>query len=132
MNKINLWNYYITIEMPALNIILQMLLNGILINHNELINSREELLINMNKLELKAYRLVKHRFKMNRQKDLIKVLYHDLHLPIQRTSHGRICLKKSYLNILADKHPLPKLITEYRQVQSALDRCIDRFEQVFK
>jgi len=38
-------------------------------------------------------------------------------------------LKKSYLNVLADKHPLPKLITEYRQVQSALDRCIDRFEQ---
>jgi hypothetical protein len=27
----------------------------------------------MNKLELQAYRLVKRRFKMNRQKDLIKV-----------------------------------------------------------
>ena len=27
----------------------------------------------MNKLELQAYRLVKHRFKMNRQQDLIKV-----------------------------------------------------------
>ena len=100
----------------------------------------------MNKLELQAYRLVKRRFKMNRKKDLIKVnpicslsiefllfkiLYHDLHLPIQRTAHGRICLKKSYLNVLADQHPLPKLITEYRQVQSALDRCIDCFEQVF-
>jgi len=80
MNKINLWNYYTTIEMPALNIILQMLLNGILINHNELINSREELLVNMNKLELKAYRLVKRRFKMNRQKDLIKV--NKNHFPI--------------------------------------------------
>ncbi|CAF3987548.1 unnamed protein product, partial [Rotaria sp. Silwood1] len=57
------------------------------------------------------------------------ILYGELHLPIQRTPHGRICLKKSYLNILANKHPLPKLITEYRQIQSALDRCIDRFEQ---
>jgi len=46
MNKINLWNYYMTIEMPALNIILQMLLNGILINHDELINAREELIVN--------------------------------------------------------------------------------------
>ena len=27
----------------------------------------------MNKLELQSYRLVKRRFKMNRQKDLIKV-----------------------------------------------------------
>ncbi|CAF1107116.1 unnamed protein product [Rotaria sp. Silwood1] len=129
MNKINLWNYYITIEMPALNIILQMLLSGILIDREELINAREDLLTLMNKLELQAYRLVKRRFKMNRQKDLIKILYGELHLPIQRTPHGRICLKKSYLNILANKHPLPKLITEYRQVQSALDRCIDRFEQ---
>ncbi|CAF4015864.1 unnamed protein product [Rotaria sp. Silwood2] len=129
MNKINLWNYYITIEMPALNIMLQMLLNGILIDREELINDREDLLTLMNKLELQAYRLVKRRFKMNRQKDLIKILYSELHLPIQRTPHGRICLKKSYLNILATKHPLPKLITEYRQVQSALDRCIDRFEQ---
>ena len=48
---------------------------------------------------------------------------------MQRTPHGRVCLKKSYLNVLADQHPLPKLITEYRQVQSALDRCIDHFEQ---
>jgi DNA polymerase I-like protein with 3'-5' exonuclease and polymerase domains len=45
MNKMNLWNYYTTIEMPALNIILQMLLNGILINRDELINTREELLV---------------------------------------------------------------------------------------
>jgi DNA polymerase-1 len=86
----------------------------------------------MNKLELQAYRFIKRRFKLNRQKDLIQVLYHDLHLPIQRTTHGRISLKKSYLNVLAEQHPLPKLITEYRQVQSALDRCIDRFEQVIK
>lgn len=35
-----------TIELPALNIILQMLLNGILIDHDELINHREELLVN--------------------------------------------------------------------------------------
>ncbi|CAF1182526.1 unnamed protein product [Rotaria sordida] len=129
MNKINLWNYYITIEMPALNIILQMLLNGILIDREELINAREDLLTLMNKLELQAYRLVKRRFKMNRQKDLIKILYGELHLPIQYTPHGRICFKKSYLNVLADKHPLPKLIIEYRQVQSAHDRCIDHFEQ---
>ena len=45
MNKINLWNYYVTIEMPALNIILQMLLNGILIDREELINAREDLLV---------------------------------------------------------------------------------------
>jgi DNA polymerase I-like protein with 3'-5' exonuclease and polymerase domains len=46
MNKNNLWNYYKTIEMPALNIILQMLLNGVLIHHDELINAREDLLVN--------------------------------------------------------------------------------------
>ncbi|CAF2131488.1 unnamed protein product [Rotaria magnacalcarata] len=129
MNKINLWNYYVNIEMPALNIILQMLLNGVLIDREELINAREDLLTLVNKLELQAYRLVKRRFKMNSQKDLIKILYGELRLPVQRTPHGRICLKKSYLKVLADKHPLPKLIAEYRQVQSALDRCIDRFEQ---
>ncbi|CAF4146574.1 unnamed protein product, partial [Adineta steineri] len=129
MSKNNLWNYYITIEMPALNTMLQMLLNGILINREELSNIREDLLTLMNQLELQAYRIVRRRFKINRQKDLIKILYDELHLPIQRTPHGRVCLKKSYLNILADKHPLPKLIIEYRQVQSALDRCIDSFEQ---
>lgn len=45
MNKINLWNYYVNVEMPALNIILQMLLNGILIDREELINAREDLLV---------------------------------------------------------------------------------------
>ena len=51
---------------------------------------------------------------------------------MQRTLRGRICLKESYLNVLADKHPLPKLISEYRHVQNVLDRYIDRFEQVYK
>ncbi|CAF4612043.1 unnamed protein product, partial [Rotaria sp. Silwood2] len=56
----------------------------------------------MNKLELQAYRLVKRRFKINQQKDLIKILYGELHLPVQRTPHD---------------------------LQSALDLCIDHFEQ---
>lgn len=60
----------------------------------------------------------------------IQILYGELNLPVQRTPFGRICLKKSYLNVLADLHPLPKLITEYRRVQSALDRCIDPLEEV--
>ena len=47
MNKINLWNYYRTIEMPSLNIILQMLLNGILINREELVHTQEDLLVSM-------------------------------------------------------------------------------------
>jgi hypothetical protein len=46
MNKNNLWNYYKTIEMPALNIMLQILLNGVLIHREELINAREDLLVN--------------------------------------------------------------------------------------
>jgi len=83
----------------------------------------------MSQLELHAYRLVKRRFKITRQQDLIKILYGELNLPVQRTPFGRICLKKSYLNVLADLHPLPKLITEYRRVQSALDRCIDPLEE---
>ena len=45
MTRINLWNYYVTIEMPALNVILQMLLNGIFIDREELINTRENLLV---------------------------------------------------------------------------------------
>ena len=45
MAKRNLWNYYITVEMPALNVILQMLLNGILIDREELIRQRENLLV---------------------------------------------------------------------------------------
>ncbi|CAF3379135.1 unnamed protein product, partial [Rotaria sp. Silwood2] len=51
----------------------------------------------MNKLELQAYRLVKRRFKINQQKDLIKILYGELHLPVQRTPHDRICLKKNLI-----------------------------------
>jgi hypothetical protein len=45
MSKRNLWTYYITVEMPALTIILQMLLNGILIDREELIRQRENLLV---------------------------------------------------------------------------------------
>jgi DNA polymerase I-like protein with 3'-5' exonuclease and polymerase domains len=50
MKKINLWKYYMTIEMPALNIILQMLLNGILVDREELTNTREDLLVNKSSL----------------------------------------------------------------------------------
>lgn len=45
MVKTNLWGYYRTTEMPALTISLQMLLNGVLINNEELTNAREELIV---------------------------------------------------------------------------------------
>lgn len=45
MMKNSLWSYYKTTEMPALMITLQMLLNGVLINNEELINAREELIV---------------------------------------------------------------------------------------
>ena len=45
LNQRNLWNYYINIEMPAMNVTLQMLLNGVLIDRIELIHHREALLV---------------------------------------------------------------------------------------
>ena len=45
MIKNNLWSYYKTSEMPTLTISLQMLLNGVLINNDELTNAREELIV---------------------------------------------------------------------------------------
>ena len=43
--KNSLWSYYKTIEMPALIITLHMLLNGVLIHNDELVNTREELIV---------------------------------------------------------------------------------------
>lgn len=41
MKQANLWNYYLNVEMPALRVILQILLNGILLDRNELTRNRE-------------------------------------------------------------------------------------------
>ena len=46
MNKTGLWNYYINVEMPALRTMLHVLLNGVLIDHDQLANIREDLLVN--------------------------------------------------------------------------------------
>ena len=42
-----------TIEMPALTTILQMLLNGILIDRDELVHARENLLVRRSPLDVR-------------------------------------------------------------------------------
>ncbi|CAF1126197.1 unnamed protein product, partial [Didymodactylos carnosus] len=131
LRQSQLWMYYKRIEMPSLNIILNMLLNGILLKRDYLFDEREHLLKLLNQLEMHAFRLLKRRFKFHCRKDLLKILYGELNLPEQRTASGRLSTKKRYLNILALYHPLPQIINEHRQIKSALERCIDVFEQYF-
>jgi DNA polymerase I-like protein with 3'-5' exonuclease and polymerase domains len=45
LNERKLWQYYMTIEMPALIVTLQMQLNGIYIDRNELHDTRDHLLV---------------------------------------------------------------------------------------
>ncbi len=72
--------------MPLMPILMQMEMYGVLIDAKMLCSQSDELKQRINQLEQEAYQLAGREFNLNSPKQLQKVLYEELKLPILKKS----------------------------------------------
>jgi DNA polymerase-1 len=123
---------YETIEQPLVQVLTRMEETGVLVDARQLRAMSSEFAAKMAILEAEAHRAAGHPFNIGSPKQLQEVLYNELKLPVsQYTPTKQPSTNEDALAELADQHPLPKLILDYRSLSKLKSTYTDRLpEQV--
>jgi DNA polymerase-1 len=106
---------YTDIEMPLVGVLARMEQHGVLIDTEALRQQSSELATRMHQLTLEAHAVAGRPFGLDSPKQLQAILFDELKLPVRsRTPTGQVSTNEEALAAIADLHPLPRLILDYR------------------
>ena len=104
------------IEMPTARVLAKMQYDGIYIDKEELIEFGRKIKSEIEEKTDKIYKLSGQEFNINSTKQLGKVLFEDLHLPVQKKKKSGYSTDVEVLEKLIGEHPIIEEILEYRQL----------------
>jgi DNA polymerase-1 len=125
MEEKGLLKLFSGLEMPLVSVLAQMEEDGIKLDLkllNELSRDIEKRLI---KLIADIYESSGTQFNINSTKQLGQVLFEKLKLPVVKRTKTGFSTDEEVLTRLADKHALPALLLEYRQLTKLKNTYID-------
>jgi DNA polymerase I len=106
---------YQDLEMPLVPVLQAMEQVGIKLDVAELRKQSSEITQLLITLEKAAHTLIGRHFSLDSPKQLQQILYEELKLPVkQKTPTGQASTNEDALEEMADAHPLPALVLEYR------------------
>ena len=106
---------YRDIEMPLVPVLERIEANGVLIDAAELHRQSQDLGKRMHAAQQQAHAIAGHPFNLDSPKQLQAILFDQLKLPaLVKTPGGQPSTNEEALDAIADAHPLPRLILEYR------------------
>ena len=125
---------YEEVELPLLRNLSKLERKGVLIDEKLLMEQSLALKDKIDELEKKAFVLAGEQFNLGSPKQLIKILYENLGLPVlKKTPKGQPSTAESALQELAYSYPLPKLIIEYRALSKLKSTYTDQLpRQIFQ
>ncbi|MGH7286315.1 MAG: DNA polymerase I [Polyangiaceae bacterium] len=120
------------VELPLERVLAKMEENGVLVDVAALAGIGKEAEIELKVLEAKAHELAGKDFAIRSRDQLETILFDQLKLPVfKKTPKGGRSTDAESLEELAQKHALPKVIIEYREIDKlkgtyveALPRCV--------
>ncbi|MDY5124484.1 MAG: DNA polymerase I [Treponema sp.] len=112
----NLSKLFYEIEMPVLKILTQMELTGIHLDSANLNSYNKELTLGIAEAQAAIYKEVGHEFNIASPKQLQTVLFEELNLPKGKKTKTGYSTDTTVLEDLASKHPVPKMILEFREL----------------
>jgi DNA polymerase-1 len=116
---------YRDLELPLAQELSELELNGVLVDSKRLSELARECDAEINRLEQEAQRVAGREFNPNSPRQLETLLFDELGLkPVRRTKTSRSTDAET-LEALSDKHELPRVILELRQVSKLKGTYID-------
>lgn len=122
-----LTNLFSKIEMPMVQILSEIELNGVRIDKNALDEYSKVLTAELTSLETTIYELAGENFNISSPKQLGEILFSKLKvgLATKKTKTKQNSTSESVLNDLIDQHPIIRQILEYRSLKKLLSTYID-------
>lgn len=114
---------YNKIELPLIPVLLDMEANGIKINLDELKRQSDILESEISELEKKIFESTGQEFNIASPKQLGKVLFEDMELPVIKKTKTGYSTNSDVLNKL--DHPVAELIVQYREATKLKSTYLD-------
>ncbi len=118
---------YSALEIPLIPVLQHMEERGVLVDAYKLREQSAELKDSMDELERKAHDVAGQSFNLGSPKQLQKILFEDMDLPVVRkTPKGQPSTAEDVLEELAFSHELPRLILEHRGLSKLRSTYTDK------
>ncbi len=127
-----LLHVYSTIDLPLVPVLLRMEQAGVRVDPDLLREMSSRLTVDMDTLAEKIYEGSGHRFNINSPKQLGDVLFNRMNLakPIKYGKGRVISTAQDVLEDLAQLHPVPAQVLEYRQLAKLKSNYLDQLPQL--
>jgi len=124
----SLFDFYETIEMPLVPVLMDMEYNGVYVDPELLESMSKEIGKKLDALTSSIYQISNKEFNINSTQQLAIILFDDLELPmIKKRSTAEDVLKK-----LEGYHELPGLILEYRKYNKLKNTYLDSLSELIQ
>jgi len=121
---------YRDIEMPLVDILLDVERNGVLIDCDMLRSQGKEIDQKLGKIELEIYQLAGEVFNLSSPKQIQAILFEKLELPVLRkTPKGQPSTAEDVLEELGRDYEIPALLIEHRSLNKLMSTYIDKLPQ---
>ncbi|HQJ15523.1 MAG TPA: DNA polymerase I [Candidatus Omnitrophota bacterium] len=114
-----------TLEMPLVEVLSAIELNGIRLDCEKLKKLSADLEQKLAKLIRSIYDLCGCEFNLNSPKQLREVLFERLKLPVGRRTKTGPSTDEEVLRKLAERHEFPRMLLEYRQLMKLKSTYVD-------
>jgi len=116
---------YNDIEIPLLEVLAEMEINGVFVDKKHLAGLSRNMGKKLQKYEEKIYRLADEEFNINSPKQLAVILFEKLKLPVIKKTKTGFSTDVSVLEELSDQHELPENILAFRQLGKLKSTYVD-------
>jgi len=128
MKELEVINVFENIEMPLVEVLYDMELQGVKIDRKELDNLEQKYSAKINDLSEKIYVLAGKKFNINSPKQLAEVLFDDL--GISTKFNKKRSTSAQVLSEIQQDHPIVPLISEYRLVSKLYTTYIVAYQEL--
>jgi DNA polymerase-1 len=121
-----LWDLYADLERPLIDVLARMEAFGVKVDVGRLQSLSREFAQRLSTIETEIYSLAGHPFNIGSGPQLRQVLFEELKLPVvSKTPSGEPSTAVEVLEELANRHPLPRLLIEHRQLAKLKGTYLD-------
>ncbi|NPA94489.1 MAG: DNA polymerase I [Thermodesulfobacteria bacterium] len=127
LKKMGLWNLYSDVEVPLIEVLAKMEMNGVLIDQAGLEELEEDFSKRLSEYVEKIYELAGCEFNINSTRQLAQVLFEKLNLPQLKKTKKKTGYSTDVevLKALSKLHPLPETLLKYRNLAKLKSTYID-------
>ena len=119
-----------TLEMPLVEILAEMEYTGIRVDVKRLKKLSKQFGARLDALEAEIYELSDGNFNIASPKQLAHILFEKLELPVIKKTKTGPSTDANVLEQLAEHHPLPEKIIEYRQFAKLKNTYVDALPEL--